>query len=658
MIVKRSVGLPNSCESDNVGDDDNYMMARCDSYALSGTLGGFSKPRPLTLKPKRCGKQSSMGKLKNKRSTILSMKKKLEGDHQSGHSLLVPSHQGEAVPCSKSWEDHGSTTDQTSVGSGFEKSLCELANQRDLDAAHALMKLANERPGLARNGSPSFETKNIKKRMPRIKVSKGKVKSNRLLDGICSQVERSEANVKKFQKEDNELLHLPLSTLAYPSRKKAKKRKVGDELSSVRVKDMNNNVSEEDMPVKTKFFRSRSQKVLEEPPYIPMKKRVSQKLDADFDSLDGLATNSLYLGKGIADDAVPLKKPTGFSFSILHLLTAIRTAMISRPAEDGRNTSKTKSKTLPSLTLDEIVKRVRSNPLDPCILQTHEPLHDLIRGVLKIFSSKTAPLGAKGWKQLAFYDKPVKQWSWIGPVTFSSYTAIEEMITSEAWGLPQRMLVKLVDSFSSWLESGQERIHQVRSLPEPPLVLMHLACDTSERLMGLKCRKSITTITSSPIEVRAYFRKEEALRYLIPDRAFSYTALDGRKSTVSPLRRCSGKPSYRRREHFMLKADRPPHVTVLCLVRDAAARLPGSVGTRADVCTLVRDSEYIVEDLSDEQLSPVVSGALDRLHYESDPCVRFDGDRKLWVYLHGDREEEDFEDDGTSSTRKRFEKMC
>lgn len=58
----------------------------------------------------------------------------------------------------------------------------------------------------------------------------------------------------------------------------------------------------------------------------------------------------------------------------------------------------------------------------------------------------------------------------------------------------------------------------------------------------------------------------------------------------------------------MLTADRPPYVAVLCLVRDAAARLPASVGTRANVCTLIWDLGYIVEDLSDEQLNPVVSG--------------------------------------------------
>jgi hypothetical protein len=37
-----------------------------------------------------------------------------------------------------------------------------------------------------------------------------------------------------------------------------------------------------------------------------------------------------------------------------------------------------------------------------------------------------------------------------------------------------------------------------------------------------------------------------------------------------------------------------------------------------------------------------VSGALDRLHYEKDPCVRYDAPRKVWIYLHRGRTEEDF----------------
>lgn len=38
----------------------------------------------------------------------------------------------------------------------------------------------------------------------------------------------------------------------------------------------------------------------------------------------------------------------------------------------------------------------------------------------------------------------------------------------------------------------------------------------------------------------------------------------------------------------------------------------------------------------------MVSGALDRLHYEKDPCVKYDIGRKLWIYLHRDRSQEEF----------------
>ncbi|KAL2899210.1 Nuclear factor related to kappa-B-binding protein [Bienertia sinuspersici] len=378
---------------------------------------------------------------------------------------------------------------------------------------------------------------------------------------------------------------------------------------------------------------------------------------------------------------------TGFSFSIIHLLSAVRMALITPSPDDGLVTGKHIGNTaaelenqnvkhecvngslegglgmnkrcpeksnVPSLTVQEIVNRVRSDPGDPCILETQEPLLDLIRGVLKIFSSKTAPLGAKGWKPLICYEKSSKCWSWAGPAPQSSTDneVPEEVISPDAWKISRKMLVKLVDSYANWLKSGQETLQQIGSLPPPPAELMQLNFDEKERFRDLRAQKSLTTITQSSDDVRDYFRKEEQLRYSVPDRAFSYTAADGKKSIVAPLRRCGGKPTSKARDHFMLKRDRPPHVTILCLVRDAAARLPGSIGTRADVCTLIRDSQYIVEDVTDSQVNQVVSGALDRLHYERDPCVQFDSERKLWVYLHRDREEEDFEDDGTSSTKK------
>ncbi|KAJ6818438.1 uncharacterized protein M6B38_405285 [Iris pallida] len=436
----------------------------------------------------------------------------------------------------------------------------------------------------------------------------------------------------------------------------------------------------------------------DEPNFI--KKKGKRKADAASSPSLVATPDTIIPEKGTADvepETKPQKKPftlitptkhTGFSFSIIHLFSAVRKAMITPRMEDAAGIGnlekgdvrlKQKSEdemlpavngtqllnmdmiasqevgqnNLPSLTVQEIVDRVRTNPGDPCILETQEPLQDLVRGVLKIFSSKTAPLGAKGWKVLVSYEKSNKSWCWVGLVSSSSSDngTVEEETSSEAWGIPHKMLVKLVDAFANWLQSGQETLRQIGSLPAPPIGMLP-ELDEKERFRDLRAQKSLSTISPSSEEVRAYFRKEELLRYLIPDRAFSYTAADGKKSIVAPLRRGGGKPTSKARDHFMLKPDRPPHVTILCLVRDAASRLPGSIGTRADVCTLIRDSQYIVEDVTDAQVNQVVSGALDRLHYERDPCVQFDSDRKLWVYLHRDREEEDFEDDGTSSTKK------
>ncbi|CAA7025676.1 unnamed protein product [Microthlaspi erraticum] len=427
---------------------------------------------------------------------------------------------------------------------------------------------------------------------------------------------------------------------------------------------------------------------------ITSKRKGKKKMEVDVDFLDLDPSENPKAGKGVSEAVVetkPQKKPfvlitptvhTGFSFSIVHLLTAVRMAMTSPRPEDSLDVSKPMavenaeheagengapiskdaednkspqqgSGNLPSLTIQEIVSCLKSNPGDPCILETQEPLEDLVRGVLKIFISKTSPLGAKSWKPLVTFEKSTKGWSWIGPVLSpSEQETVEEVTSPEAWGIPHKMLVKLVDSFANWLKNTQEILQQIGSLPEPPLSLTQINFDEKERFKDLRAQKSLSTIVPSSEEARAYYHKEEFLRYAIPDRAFVYTAADGKKSVVAPLRRGGGKPTSKPRDHYMLKRERPPHVTLLCLVRDAASRLPGRIGTRADVCTLIRDSQYIMEDVTDAQVNNIVSGALDRLHYERDPCVQFDSERKLWVYLHIDREDEDFEDDGTSSTKK------
>jgi nuclear factor related to kappa-B-binding protein len=89
----------------------------------------------------------------------------------------------------------------------------------------------------------------------------------------------------------------------------------------------------------------------------------------------------------------------------------------------------------------------------------------------------------------------------------------------------------------------------------------------------------------------------------------------------------------------LLKLDRPSCVTILTLVRDSAARLPSGVGTRADICELLKESQYINDSISEERLSTIVSGALDRLHYNADSCVKYDSERKLWLFVQSELEE-------------------
>ncbi|KAJ8529094.1 hypothetical protein K7X08_035929 [Anisodus acutangulus] len=161
------------------------------------------------------------------------------------------------------------------------------------------------------------------------------------------------------------------------------------------------------------------------------------------------------------------------------------------------------------------------------------------------------------------------------------------------------------------------------SPPAPEKILTKL--DESILEKESRLRKFITCMSDSCIMCQRTRYDEGLMRWYKYEEYLwkeDETAVDGQRSAVAPLKRCSGKPLIKVRDHQFLKKNQPPHFTVLCLVRDAAARLPGGVGTRADICVLVRDSQFIVEDISDLQVSQVVSGALDRLHYENDPFIQ------------------------------------
>lgn len=138
------------------------------------------------------------------------------------------------------------------------------------------------------------------------------------------------------------------------------------------------------------------------------------------------------------------------------------------------------------------------------------------------------------------------------------------------------------------------------------------------------------------------FRNQETKRYQVPEKAFRYLNPWGH-SIVGPLKRGPALDGGRPREHVLLRNERPSHVTILCIVRDAASRMMRGRGTRADICDLLRDSQYIREGATYQQLNTVVSGALDRLHYEESAPVKYDAESKEWVYLHNGLSVDDFE---------------
>uniref|UniRef100_A0AAY5KP01 DEUBAD domain-containing protein n=1 Tax=Esox lucius TaxID=8010 RepID=A0AAY5KP01_ESOLU len=143
---------------------------------------------------------------------------------------------------------------------------------------------------------------------------------------------------------------------------------------------------------------------------------------------------------------------------------------------------------------------------------------------------------------------------------------------------------------------------------------------------------------------RRVFQVQEQQRYDQPHKAFTFR-MHGFESVVGPVKGVFDKEMSlnKAREHTLLRSDRPAYVTILSLVRDAAARLPNGEGTRAEICELLKDSQFLAPDVTSAQVNTVVSGALDRLHYEKDPCVKYDIGRKLWIYLHRDRSQEEFE---------------
>ncbi|XP_017168797.1 nuclear factor related to kappa-B-binding protein isoform X5 [Mus musculus] len=291
----------------------------------------------------------------------------------------------------------------------------------------------------------------------------------------------------------------------------------------------------------------------------------------------------------------------------------------------------------PCLGINEISSSFFSLLLEILLLESQASLPMLEDRVLDWQSSPASSLNswfsaAPNWAELVL---PALQYlageSRAVPSSFSPFVEFKEK--TQQWkllGQSQDNEKELAALFHLWLETKDQAFCKENE-------------DSSDAMTPVP-RVTDYVVRPSTGEEKRVFQEQERYRYSQPHKAFTFR-MHGFESVVGPVKGVFDKETSlnKAREHSLLRSDRPAYVTILSLVRDAAARLPNGEGTRAEICELLKDSQFLAPDVTSTQVNTVVSGALDRLHYEKDPCVKYDIGRKLWIYLHRDRSEEEFE---------------
>uniref|UniRef100_G1SKA5 Nuclear factor related to kappa-B-binding protein n=1 Tax=Oryctolagus cuniculus TaxID=9986 RepID=G1SKA5_RABIT len=293
----------------------------------------------------------------------------------------------------------------------------------------------------------------------------------------------------------------------------------------------------------------------------------------------------------------------------------------------------------PCLGINEISSSFFSLLLEILLLENQASLPMLEERVLDWQSSPASSLNswfsaAPNWAELVL---PALQYlageSRAVPSSFSPFVEFKEK--TQQWkllGQSQDNEKELAALFQLWLETKDQAFCKQENE------------DSSDATTPVPRVRTDYVVRPSTGEEKRVFQEQERYRYSQPHKAFTFR-MHGFESVVGPVKGVFDKETSlnKAREHSLLRSDRPAYVTILSLVRDAAARLPNGEGTRAEICELLKDSQFLAPDVTSTQVNTVVSGALDRLHYEKDPCVKYDIGRKLWIYLHRDRSEEEFE---------------
>ncbi|KAL4230801.1 hypothetical protein ACF0H5_011175 [Mactra antiquata] len=251
-----------------------------------------------------------------------------------------------------------------------------------------------------------------------------------------------------------------------------------------------------------------------------------------------------------------------------------------------------------------------SNSDDCTWISLQDDWVDLVQSALKFLAGETIGMNVDHFIPYLDYKERAQQWHWIGVGRDSEENLLQ-------W-------------CNHWLKHKGE--------------VSELIIDTSQGSPPPARIRTGYVVKATSEEEKADFQRQEKLRFEEPHKAFTYE-MHGYQSVVGPVKGVFIKKNdtNKAREHALLVSNRPAFVTILTLVRDAVARLPNGEGNRGEICELLKDSQFLAPGITDAQINVVVSGALDRLHSEKDPCVKYDVNRKVWIYLHRNRTEEEFE---------------
>lgn len=132
------------------------------------------------------------------------------------------------------------------------------------------------------------------------------------------------------------------------------------------------------------------------------------------------------------------------------------------------------------------------------------------------------------------------------------------------------------------------------SLPHPPTPLhTHSTSSKYSLITQNMLPQALTTLTPTPP-----LQGQETLRYACCWLPFRFPAIGGGgPGIVGPIKRTGLKSKAAARFHPVLRGDRPYAVSILSLARDAASRLPGGLGSRADIVVLLRDSQFVLDQV-------------------------------------------------------------